>query len=59
VNQQRPLCPTGKFRYRSETTATRVLHQIWSNPRPGRRMETRTYECGRCGGWHLTSKAVA
>lgn len=59
MSHQPPPCPTGKHRYRSETTATHALHRIWSNQRPGRRLETRVYACTRCDGWHLTSKAAA
>lgn len=49
-------CVTGKARYRTQTAAENVLARIWAKPRPGRRLETRTYQCDHCAGWHLTSK---
>ena len=49
-------CPSGKQRFTSAEKADGVLGRIWSKPRPGRRMETRSYLCRDCAGWHLTSQ---
>lgn len=57
MNTPPPACPTGKRRYDSENRAQRILRAIWRDCHPGRRLENRTYRCGHCAGWHLTSKA--
>lgn len=53
-----PICPTRKRRYITRTQADAALGRIWSTPRSGRRLETRTYHCPTCNGWHLTSKPL-
>lgn len=55
-----------KVRYRDHQQAVRALHRA-SNARAAqladagttRRRETRTYECHRCHGHHLTSRETA
>lgn len=49
-------CSSGKKRYTGPQQAEEVLHGIWSRARPGRRLETRSYLCPGCNGWHLTSQ---
>lgn len=45
-------CKTGKRRFRDELDAKIVLAKVsWKD-----REEKRTYRCGMCGGWHLTSQ---
>jgi len=56
---------TGKRRFRDHRHAVEALHAA-SNARTRaeeiglttRRQERRTYFCGACGGWHLTSQAA-
>lgn len=52
----RHRCPCGKKRFRDHLEATRALHTIGNNALPGSRRPIRSYECHRCGGWHLTSQ---
>lgn len=53
-------CPTGKHRYPSQHAATQGLASARIRASLGHtnRQEDRSYECGRCGGWHLTSKPL-
>jgi hypothetical protein len=46
---------TGKKKYRTEGEADDMLGRIWSLCKPGRRLESRYYQCDHCGQWHLTS----
>ncbi|MCU1356398.1 MAG: hypothetical protein JWM89_1816 [Acidimicrobiales bacterium] len=48
-------CPSGKTRFRDHEAATRALRRTESSNRMVR--PARAYECPRCKGWHLTSKA--
>jgi hypothetical protein len=50
-------CPTGKQRFADRVAALLALADSFRKAK-GRRNEVRAYECGRCGGWHLTSKAL-
>jgi len=56
---------TGKKRWRDHGEAVRALHQAANARRDVDRRgggastdhrEVRTYRCGSCGGWHLTSQ---
>lgn len=47
-----------KVRYRTSDDALDALIATNRRPREKRR-ETRRYQCGRCGGWHLTSVRTA
>lgn len=55
-------CITGKQRFRDELganiTMSRIVERAEKN-RKNRHKEVpiRSYKCGRCGGWHLTSMA--
>ncbi|AUI56758.1 hypothetical protein [Amycolatopsis sp. BJA-103] len=49
---------TGKKKYPNATAADDMLGRIWSTCKPGRRLETRAYNCDHCGRWHLTSKPL-
>lgn len=50
----RPVCSSGKVRYRSESEAGAV---IAAARRSGKsHIPTRAYECWDCSGFHLTSK---
>lgn len=51
----KPGC-TGKRKWPSEDAADAALGHIWSQCKPGRRLETRSYPCDHCGKWHLTSQ---
>lgn len=50
-------CPSGKKRFANEDQADTVLGRIWNTVKPGRRLESRYYECDLCAGYHLTSHA--
>lgn len=57
-------CPTGKRRFKDHRQAVDVLHKAKTartfaelNNARTRRSEKRTYRCGLCNGFHLTSKA--
>lgn len=58
-------CTCGKVRYRDKKEAVAALHRIhnkvlyakWEH-RGTHRHETRSYLCGACHGWHLTSKVL-
>lgn len=46
-----------KTRYRTRIDALIALARIQRRDNPKRsKTETRPYRCGRCHGWHLTSK---
>lgn len=49
---------TGKKKYLTASAADDMLGRIWSVCKPGRRLESRAYECDHCGRWHLTSKPL-
>lgn len=53
VRQARLVCPSGKSRYRSKDEALEHLHRM---VHCRDRMPHRTYQCGKCHGWHLSSK---
>lgn len=44
----------GKRRFRDKVEADRALHTL-ANRSTRDRIPTRTYQCPRCKGWHLTS----
>ena len=49
----------GKVDYASRVEAELVLSRITRQEAPkkiGRLTPGRAYQCGRCGGWHLTSQ---
>lgn len=47
-----------KRRYPTKLAAWDALDRLADKPRkPGEKVETRAYRCGRCKGWHLTSSA--
>lgn len=50
--------PCRKRRYRDHKEAVHALHACQNQHRIGnhRRQETRSYECYRCRGFHLTSQ---
>ena len=58
----RNKCKSGKFRFRDHRECVRVLHAA-TNQRvielaeggESRRREIRSYACGLCSGWHVTS----
>lgn len=49
-------CPvTGKRRWKTRAEADVVISLIWRRPhRGGRTLETRSYRCPLCNGFHLT-----
>ena len=47
-------CPTGKRRYPSRAAAFEAYRRIRSAPKG--KPPTDFYPCGRCGGFHLTTK---
>lgn len=58
-------CPTGKVRLRDQHEATLLLTLLRrkradaeASGVPTTRYEDRSYECGLCSGWHLTSQAA-
>lgn len=51
--QRQTAC--GKRRYRDHAEAIAALRLVRSDSVRGR-VPVRTYECGKCGGWHLTSQ---
>ena len=57
-------CPTGKRRFKDHRQAVSALHKsatarvfAAADNNKTRRAEVRTYRCGLCNGYHLTSKA--
>ncbi len=48
-----------KRRLPTELDAKIALASTFAHGRPGRRHEVRYYRCGRCRGFHLTSRAPA
>lgn len=47
-------CPSRKTRFRDEKHAESQLAKIIANPQT-QEIPCRSYECDRCGGFHLTS----
>lgn len=61
---KRYQCPTGKRRFKDHRQAVDVLHKaktarVFARAAGSdtRRAEVRTYRCGLCKGFHLTSRA--
>jgi hypothetical protein len=55
-------CVTGKLRYPSQDRAGKALNELLRLRAVRGQTEVfeqRAYPCGRCDGWHLTSKATA
>lgn len=50
----RGTCKSGKVRYRDSIAAKIALARIEKRDSPGH-TETRSYKCGECAGYHLTS----
>jgi hypothetical protein len=65
MNMARPICRlTGKERYLDSVEGQLALANIELNAshyrkQKYRELPTRTYRCGACGSWHLTSKSRA
>jgi hypothetical protein len=56
-------CRCGKLRFRDKTEAVDALHSVRNKAKRSvedtgttYRQECRTYRCGLCQGWHLTSQ---
>lgn len=47
----------GKVRYPDHAGAVKALHTITTKGERRDVTPARAYECGRCNGWHLTSRA--
>lgn len=52
-----PVTKQSKIRYRDEIAAKIALAVLWRQDKPGHN-EQRTYRCGLCRGYHLTSKEL-
>ena len=57
-------CSCGKVRFRDHEQAIDALHRIYNSAKSAleeygttHRQECRSYQCGLCFGWHLTSRA--
>ena len=54
-----PQCATGKRRFIDRATAEYVIQVIrYRGEDTGQGKPERAYECGLCGGWHLTSQPL-
>ena len=53
----RHTCATGKHRFKDRISALVALAESARSAK-NYRNEVRAYECPRCRGWHLTSKAL-
>lgn len=45
----------GKARYRDHQEAVTALRNVRAKSERGR-VPVRVYECGKCGGWHMTGQ---
>jgi hypothetical protein len=66
VTKLKGRCPSGKIRLRDHDEAIKALHRTQSLAiialevtGSTSRAEKRTYYCGMCNGFHLTSKPLA